>query len=99
MSNMAARFANGMNMVALGERIRLEGLRRKLSLEVLAAQAGVSRSMLSDVERGAKMPSEVTFTPGRCESDRQQQRILLPQWHVERGGQAQHHLPARLGAA
>jgi transcriptional regulator with XRE-family HTH domain len=53
----AARFANGMDMAALGERIRLERLRRKLSLEVLAAQAGVSRSMLSDVERGEKVPS------------------------------------------
>jgi transcriptional regulator with XRE-family HTH domain len=57
MSNMAARFANGMDMAALGERIRLERLRRKLSLDVLATQAGVSRSMLSDVERGAKVPS------------------------------------------
>jgi transcriptional regulator with XRE-family HTH domain len=55
--NMAARFANGMDMAALGERIRLERQRRKLSLEVLAAQAGVSRSMLSDVERGEKVPS------------------------------------------
>jgi XRE family transcriptional regulator, regulator of sulfur utilization len=57
MSNMAARFASGMDMAALGERIRLERLRRKLSLEVLAARAGVSRSMLSDVERGEKVPS------------------------------------------
>ena len=57
MGNMAARFANGMDMAALGERIRLERQRRKLSLEVLAAQAGVSRSMLSDVERGEKVPS------------------------------------------
>jgi transcriptional regulator with XRE-family HTH domain len=55
--NMAARFANGMDMAALGERIRLERQRRKLSLEVLAAQAGVSHSMLSDVERGEKVPS------------------------------------------
>lgn len=57
MNNTAARFTNGMDMAALGDRIRLERLRRKLSLEVLAAQAGVSRSMLSDVERGAKVPS------------------------------------------
>jgi transcriptional regulator with XRE-family HTH domain len=57
MSDTAARFSNGMNMVALGERIRLERLRRKLSLERLAASAGVSRSMLSDVERGEKVPS------------------------------------------
>jgi len=56
-SDTAARFANGMDMAALGERIRLERLRRKLSLEMLAAKAGVSRSMLSDVERGEKVPS------------------------------------------
>jgi len=56
-SDMTARFSTGMDMVALGERIRLERLRRKLSLEMLAARAGVSRSMLSDVERGEKVPS------------------------------------------
>jgi transcriptional regulator with XRE-family HTH domain len=55
--NMAARFANGMDIAALGERIRLERQRRQLSLEVLAAQAGVSRSMLSHIERGEKVPS------------------------------------------
>lgn len=57
MSDTPARFSNGMDMAALGEGIRLERLRRKLSLEVLAARAGVSRSMLSDVERGGKVPS------------------------------------------
>ena len=57
MGDSSARFSNGMDMAALGERIRLERLRRKLSLEVLAARAGVSRSMLSDVERGEKVPS------------------------------------------
>lgn len=57
MSETTARFSNGMDMAALGERIRLERLRRKLSLELLAANAGVSRSMLSDVERGEKVPS------------------------------------------
>jgi XRE family transcriptional regulator, regulator of sulfur utilization len=56
-SETTARFSNGMDMAALGERIRLERLRRKLSLEGLAGQAGISRSMLSDVERGAKVPS------------------------------------------
>jgi transcriptional regulator with XRE-family HTH domain len=57
MNDTSARFANGMNMAALGECIRRERLRRQLSLERLAARAGVSRSMLSDVERGAKVPS------------------------------------------
>src|SRR5262245_47656034 len=57
MNNTVPRFANGMDMAALGERIRLERLRRKISLEMLATQAGASRSMLSDVERGEKVPS------------------------------------------
>ena len=57
MSDTAGRFSNGMDIAALGERIRLERLRRRLSLEALAAQTGVSRSMLSDVERGAKVPT------------------------------------------
>jgi transcriptional regulator with XRE-family HTH domain len=54
---MAARFSNGMDLADLGERIRLERLRRRLSLEVLAARTGVSRSMLSNVERGEKVPT------------------------------------------
>jgi transcriptional regulator with XRE-family HTH domain len=42
---------------ALGRRVREERARRGLSLEDLAGRAGVSRSMLSDVERGAKLPT------------------------------------------
>jgi transcriptional regulator with XRE-family HTH domain len=47
----------GVDLAALGERIRLERGRRRLSLNELAAKAGVSRSMLSAVERGAKAPT------------------------------------------
>ena len=57
MSDTAARFSNGLDIAALGERIRLERLSRRFSLEALAAQSGVSRSMLSDIERGAKVPT------------------------------------------
>jgi transcriptional regulator with XRE-family HTH domain len=57
LSDTAGRFSNGMDIAGLGERIRLERLRRRLSLEALAARTGVSRSMLSDVERGAKVPT------------------------------------------
>jgi transcriptional regulator with XRE-family HTH domain len=42
---------------ALGERIRRERARRRLSLNELAEKAGVSRSMLSAVERGSKAPT------------------------------------------
>ena len=45
------------SMQALGARARAERRRRRLSLVELAARAGVSRSMLSDVERGAKAPT------------------------------------------
>ena len=57
MGDTAGRFSNGMDITALGERIRLERLRRRLSLEALAARTGVSRSMLSEVERGTKVPT------------------------------------------
>jgi XRE family transcriptional regulator, regulator of sulfur utilization len=46
-----------LRIVELGGRIRAERHRRRLSLEDLAARAGVSRSMLSDVERGGKAPT------------------------------------------
>jgi XRE family transcriptional regulator, regulator of sulfur utilization len=48
---------SGLDVVALGERIRGERLRQRRSLDDLAAAAGVSRSMLSAVERGDKVPT------------------------------------------
>lgn len=53
----AAKLANGLDMAGLGERIRLERLRRRFSLDELAARAEVSSSMLSSVERGEKVPT------------------------------------------
>jgi transcriptional regulator with XRE-family HTH domain len=47
----------GLDLATLGERIRRERDQRRLSLNELAAKAGVSRSMLSAVERGAKAPT------------------------------------------
>jgi transcriptional regulator with XRE-family HTH domain len=47
----------GLDIVALGARIRAERLRQGRSLDDLAASSGVSRSMLSAVERGAKVPT------------------------------------------
>lgn len=46
-----------IDLGALGHRIRLERARRGLSLAQLATRSGVSRSMLSDVERGLKTPT------------------------------------------
>jgi transcriptional regulator with XRE-family HTH domain len=46
-----------ISMARLGTRIREERQRRALSLKDVAARSGVSRAMLSAVERGAKVPS------------------------------------------
>ena len=51
------RSTASLSIRALGRRIRAERQRRGLSLAELAGRAGVSRSMLSDVERGAKAPT------------------------------------------
>jgi transcriptional regulator with XRE-family HTH domain len=46
-----------LDLRRLGERIRSERARRRYSLEALETRSGVSRSMLSAVERGAKAPT------------------------------------------
>src|SRR5258707_13600189 len=51
------RLSSGLDMAGLGARLRLERLRRRLSLQELEARTGVSRSMLSEVERGSKVPT------------------------------------------
>jgi transcriptional regulator with XRE-family HTH domain len=55
------RFSNGMRIAALGARLREERIARGFSLDALAIRAAVSRSMLSEVERGAKVPSVLVF--------------------------------------
>jgi len=44
-------------MAGLGARVRAERRRRGHSLDAVAARAGVSRSMLSAVERGGRVPT------------------------------------------
>src|SRR5216117_4510418 len=51
------RLSSGLDMAGLGARLRMERLRRRLSLHDLEARTGVSRSMLSEVERGSKVPT------------------------------------------
>ena len=46
-----------LDITAMGERIRVERVRQGRSLDDLANVAGVSRSMLSAVERGEKVPT------------------------------------------
>jgi transcriptional regulator with XRE-family HTH domain len=52
-----ARFSNGLKVDALGMRLRQERIANGLSLDALATKARVSRGMLFEVERGAKVPS------------------------------------------
>lgn len=47
----------GLDVAALGRRLRDERRRRRLTLEELASASGVSRSMLSEVERGSRVPT------------------------------------------
>lgn len=49
--------SSGLSMAELGTRIRVERRSRGLSIERLAELSGISRSMVSEVERGAKTPS------------------------------------------
>jgi transcriptional regulator with XRE-family HTH domain len=49
--------AAGVDMVSLGRRLRGQRRRRGLTLQELAAVSGVSRSMLSEVERGSRVPT------------------------------------------
>ncbi|MDP4511256.1 helix-turn-helix domain-containing protein [Nonomuraea turcica] len=49
--------STGLSMAELGQRIRGERRARGLSIERLAELSRISRSMVSDVERGAKTPT------------------------------------------
>lgn len=51
------RVSRGFDLAAFGDRVRAERVRQRLSLDALAARAGVSRSMLSAVEGGGKAPT------------------------------------------
>lgn len=53
--------SSGLSMAELGERIRVLRVSSGYSLADLAAVSGVSRSMLSEIERGAKTPGVLTL--------------------------------------
>jgi transcriptional regulator with XRE-family HTH domain len=57
MPHSTPRLASGLALSELGDHLRAERLRRGLSLDDLAQRSGVSRSMLSAVERGGKVPT------------------------------------------
>src|SRR5919197_4327113 len=59
-------FTGGVRMAAselpsLGERIRQERISRGVSLRALAAEVGVSASMISQIENGKSQPSVSTL--------------------------------------
>lgn len=47
----------GLDVAALGRRLRTERRSRGFTLDELSAASGVSRSMLSEVERGSRVPT------------------------------------------
>jgi transcriptional regulator with XRE-family HTH domain len=57
MEDPRQRVRAGLDITQLGRRIADERRRRGLTLDALARQTGVSRSMLSDVERAGKVPT------------------------------------------
>lgn len=50
----AAKAKAALDLVVLGDRVRTERRHRSISLEVLSQRSGVSRSMISAIERGTK---------------------------------------------
>ena len=53
----AGRFSTGLDIADLGTRVRAARIERGLSLGAVAERAGVSRSMLSAVERASEVPT------------------------------------------
>lgn len=49
------------DLLALGERLRRERTARSLTLDDLARSTGVSRSMISEIEKGGKVPTVVVL--------------------------------------
>jgi len=87
-----ARLSNGLQMTDLGERIRSERTRRGKSLESLAATSGVSRSMLSAVETGAKVPTVLLLdriatalgtSISRLLDDETADRVIVRRYHEQ----------------
>jgi XRE family transcriptional regulator, regulator of sulfur utilization len=56
-STTTERLSTGLDMAGLGDRLREERERRGFTLEALSDRSGVSRSMLSAVERGERVPT------------------------------------------
>lgn len=75
----AAAPAERLSMADLGQRVRTERINRGYSLELLAERSGVSRSMLSAVERGAKAPTVLVLDRIATGLDTSIARLLGPE--------------------
>jgi transcriptional regulator with XRE-family HTH domain len=53
--------SNGLELAVIGDRVRSIRQQRGLSLDDVAARSGVSRSMVSEIERGQKVPTIVVL--------------------------------------
>jgi transcriptional regulator with XRE-family HTH domain len=61
MTRAESTFSNGLELGELGERVRARRHELGATLDDLAERAGVSRSMVSDIERGAKVPTIIVL--------------------------------------
>ena len=75
----AAASAERLSMADLGQRVRTERISRGFSLELLAERSGVSRSMLSAVERGSKAPTVLVLDRIATGLDTSIARLLGPE--------------------
>jgi transcriptional regulator with XRE-family HTH domain len=75
---LAATSTERLSIVELGQRIRSERVSRGYSLDLLAERSGVSRSMLSAVERGAKAPTVLVLDRIAAGLDLSIERLVEP---------------------
>ncbi len=61
MTRAESTFSNGLELSELGERVRARRHELGATLDDIAERAGVSRSMVSDIERGAKVPTIIVL--------------------------------------
>jgi XRE family transcriptional regulator, regulator of sulfur utilization len=75
----AAAPAERLSMADLGQRVRTERISRGFSLKLLSERSGVSRSMLSAVERGSKAPTVLVLDRIATGLDTSIARLLGPE--------------------
>lgn len=61
MNNKNSLKSKKLSIYGIGEKIRMERLKRKIKQNVLAKQAGISNTYLSDIEHQRTIPSLTTY--------------------------------------